>query len=85
MQPPSVTLELKRKILDDLSRQGLYEHLEAYEAGLTSRQHIWEQLSLHSRLVDVAEQLNFFRTKVKLLEKITTGWDHTKGLLVKAE
>ena len=53
VQTSSIPFELKRKVWDDLSRAGLYEHLEAYEAEMTStRQHlheIWARSCLVSR------------------------------------
>ena len=96
VRTPSIPLELKRKAWDHLSRAGLYEHLEAYEAEMTlTRQHlhkIWgTQDTVAAQSLGIAEELEIYRTKVKhledtdLLPKITTEWDHTKELLMKAE
>lgn len=95
VQTSSISLELKRKMWDDLSRAGLYEHLETYETEKTlTRQHlheIWDARdALGAQLLGVTEELEIYRTKVKHLEdtdlpsEITTEWDHLKELLANA-
>ena len=90
---PSIPLELKRKVWDDLPWAGLYERLEAHEAEMTlNGQRLHEiQDTLAAPFLGVREELGIYRTKVKhledtdLLSKITTEWNHTEELLAMAE
>ena len=72
-QIPVIPLDLKRKMWDDLSRTGLYEHLEACEARQTLSNQLLDDITstkddLADRFFDGNDVLKEFHLRIKVLE-----------------
>ena len=95
-QIPDISLDLKREMWDDLSRAGLYEHLEAYEVHQTLSRQLLDDVTfakdvLAAHFPKCADDIKELRTRMEvlvdgddLLANLTREWTDATNQLKEA-